>query len=87
MITVHVPAVCLLLPAALQRVLRLCLELLESAGSQRCAQQQHFVEHFVLLVVAAPGMAAAAPAPLKVGRQRCHVCVLIPNAVLDTLQN
>jgi hypothetical protein len=56
----------LLLPAALQRVLGLCLALLESAGSQPDAQQQHFVEQFVLLLAAAPGMAAAIPATLKV---------------------
>jgi hypothetical protein len=58
--------VCLLLPAALQRVLGLCLALLDSAGSRPDTHQQHFVEQFVLLLAAAPRMAAAAPATLKV---------------------
>jgi hypothetical protein len=65
------------------------LALLESAGSRPDAQQQHFVEQFVLLLAAAPGMAAAAPATLKVrlaavqclngsldNRLCCAVCVL-----------
>jgi hypothetical protein len=57
---------CRLVCAALQRVLGLCLALLESAGSRPKAQQQLFVEHFVLLVAAAPGLAAAAPAAIQV---------------------
>ncbi|WIA29294.1 hypothetical protein OEZ86_011799 [Tetradesmus obliquus] len=51
--------------AALQRVLGLCLVLLESAGSRPEAQHQLFVDHFVLLVDAAPGMAAVAPATIQ----------------------
>jgi hypothetical protein len=63
------PVVC----AALQRVLGLCLQLLESPSSRPDAQQQHFVEQFVLLVVAAPGMTAAAPAAVQV-RCKLQLC-------------
>ncbi|KAF6266492.1 hypothetical protein COO60DRAFT_942 [Scenedesmus sp. NREL 46B-D3] len=51
--------------AALQRVLGVCLVLLEAAGTRPQAQQQQYVEQFVLLVAAAPGMAAAAPPTIQ----------------------